>query len=613
MNNFIQHVTGQLVWLGEHRGLFLLLIVELFAGVCLLIGFFQLKIKKQNEAAGVFKGGSGSFGVPGNGDPVMILRCKDLYPVYITESFEQQLDVTDDDIKTDIGIFLDKVGSGKDWKLWKKYRSWDGKQPFTSDFYLERMKSWYRLEITRSKDGLYDTFQFRDITEDKKELEAAKEQLKIAESVSQSKTEFLSSMSHEIRTPMNGIIGMLTLAHGQLRGHSAENYIIKAEQLSKYLLSVINDILDMSRIEAGKIELESKPFELAALAEKLRNMFQKNVEAKGVAFYVEMKDVDVKYIVGDELRISQILVNFLSNAQKFTEKGEIRVTFRQLQKENGKVSLMFRVHDTGKGMDAKFISRIFKPFEQESQDITKQYGGSGLGMSITDRLVHLMGGEIVIDSMLGKGSDFSVYLTLPIAEVTKQYGGSGLGMSITDRLVHLMGGEIVIDSMLGKGSDFSVYLTLPIAEVSEIETEQEDETGTDFTFNGCHILMAEDNEINAEIAVSILENEGAKVDVAVNGKDAVEKYAASAPGTYNFILMDIQMPVMNGRDAAKQIRSMDRKDAGEIPIFALSADAFVEDQRLSAMSGMNGHFTKPIDFEEMRVQIGKILKGRRKY
>ena len=564
MNNFIQHGTGQLEWLGEHRGLFLLLIVELFAGVCLLIGFFQLKIKKQNEA-GVFNGGSGSFGVPGNGDPVMILRCKDLYPVYITESFEQQLDVTGDDIKTDIGIFLDKVGSGKDWKLWKKYRSWDGKQPFTSDFYLERMKSWYRLEITRSKDGLYDTFQFRDITEDKKELEAAKEQLKIAESVSQSKTEFLSSMSHEIRTPMNGIIGMLTLAHGQLRGHSAENYIIKAEQLSKYLLSVINDILDMSRIEAGKIELESKPFELAALAEKLRNMFQKNVEAKGVAFYVEMKDVDVKYIVGDELRISQILVNFLSNAQKFTEKGEIRVTFRQLQKENGKVSLMFRVHDTGKGMDAKFISRIFKPFEQESQDITKQYGGSGLGMSITDRLVHLMGGEIVIDSMLGKGSDFSV------------------------------------------------YLTLPIAEVSEIETEQEDETGTDFTFNGCHILMAEDNEINAEIAVSILENEGAKVDVAVNGKDAVEKYAASAPGTYNFILMDIQMPVMNGRDAAKQIRSMDRKDAGEIPIFALSADAFVEDQRLSAMSGMNGHFTKPIDFEEMRVQIGKILKGRRKY
>ena len=229
----------------------------------------------------------------------------------------------------------------------------------------------------------------------------------------QAKSDFLAHMSHEIRTPMNGIIGMLTLAHGQLKGHSAENYIIKAEQLSKYLLSVINDILDMSRIEAGKIELENKPFELEALAEKLRNMFQKNVEAKGIAFSVEMRDVDVKYVVGDELRISQILVNFLSNAQKFTAKGEIRVTFRQLQKEEGNVSLMFRVHDTGKGMDAKFISRIFKPFEQESKDITKQYGGSGLGMAITDQLVHLMGGEIVIDSMVGKGSDFSVYLTLP--------------------------------------------------------------------------------------------------------------------------------------------------------------------------------------------------------
>ena len=279
-------------------------------------------------------------------------------------------------------------------------------------------------------------------------------------------------------------------------------------------------------------------------------------------FSVEMRDVDVKYVVGDELRISQILVNFLSNAQKFTAKGEIRVTFRQLQKEEGNVSLMFRVHDTGKGMDAKFISRIFKPFEQESKDITKQYGGSGLGMAITDQLVHLMGGEIVIDSMVGKGSDFSV------------------------------------------------YLTLPIAENPDVQEEQEEEENVDFTFNGCHILMAEDNEINAEIAVSILEEEGAKVDVAVNGKEAAEKYEASAQGTYDFILMDIQMPVMNGRDAAKLIRSMDREDAKQIPIFALSADAFVEDQRLSAMSGRTAILRNPFDFDEIRVQIGKILKGR---
>lgn len=564
MENLIQHMTGQLVWLGQHRGLFLLLVIEIFAGIWLMIGFFRLKINKQKLSSG----GQGiSFGSPGaaeSEEPVFVLRCRDLYPVYITEGCEKQFGITRDDMQTDIGTFLKQTGSEKDAQMWKKYRSWDGKKPLVTDFYMEERKVWYRLEITRSRDGQYDTFRFRDITEDKRELEQAKEQLEAAENVSRSKTEFLSNMSHEIRTPMNGIIGMLTLAHGQLKGHGAENYIIKAEQLSKYLLSVINDILDMSRIEAGKIELENKPFELAALAEKLRSMFQKNIEAKGVAFYMEMKDVDVKYVVGDELRISQILVNFLSNAQKFTEKGEIRVTFRQFQKEEGKVSLMFRVHDTGKGMDAKFISRIFKPFEQESQDITRQYGGSGLGMSITDHLVHLMGGEIVIDSMLGKGSDFSV------------------------------------------------YLTLPIAEASEVEEGPEEDQEIDFTFEGCHILMAEDNEINAEIAVSILESEGATVEVAVNGKEAVDKYAASSPGTYNFILMDIQMPVMNGRDAAKAIRSMDREEAKRIPIFALSADAFVEDQRLSAMSGMNGHFTKPIDFEDMRMQIGRILKGRKK-
>lgn len=564
MENLIQHMTGQLVWLGQHRGLFLLLAIEIFAGIWLMIGFFRLKINKQKLSSGGQGISFGSLGAAESEEPVFVLRCRDLYPVYITEGCEKQFGITRDDMQTDIGTFLKQTGSEKDAQMWKKYRSWDEKKPLVTDFYMEERKVWYRLEITRSRDGQYDTFRFRDITEDKRELEEAKEQLEIAENVSRSKTEFLSNMSHEIRTPMNGIIGMLTLAHGQLKGHGAENYIIKAEQLSKYLLSVINDILDMSRIEAGKIELENKPFELAALAEKLRSMFQKNIEAKGVAFYMEMKDVDVKYVVGDELRISQILVNFLSNAQKFTEKGEIRVTFRQFQKEEGKVSLMFRVHDTGKGMDAKFISRIFKPFEQESQDITRQYGGSGLGMSITDHLVHLMGGEIVIDSMLGKGSDFSV------------------------------------------------YLTLPIAEASEVEEGQEEDQEIDFTFEGCHILMAEDNEINAEIAVSILESEGATVEVAVNGKEAVDKYAASSPGTYNFILMDIQMPVMNGRDAAKAIRSMDREEAKRIPIFALSADAFVEDQRLSAMSGMNGHFTKPIDFEDMRMQIGRILKGRKK-
>ena len=320
----------------------------------------------------------------------------------------------------------------------------------------------------------------------------------------------------------------------------------------------------MSRIEVGKIELENKPFDLYHLADQIRNLFKKTIEEKGGSYIVEMKDVDVRYVVGDEERISQILVNLLSNASKFTEKGEIRVTFRQMMRNENSVEFLFRVHDTGKGMDPKFIKRIFHPFEQENAGITKQYGGSGLGMAITDKLIQLMGGSILVESMPGEGSDFSVYLTLPLADHPENLAAD--------------------------------------------DTAQDSD---DFTYEGCNILMAEDNEVNAEIAVSILRLSGASVDVAVNGRDAVDKFAASLPGTYDFILMDIQMPEMNGRDATRAIRKLDHKDAKTIPIFALSADAFVEDQRLSIASGMNGHFSKPIDFEKIRKEIGRTLKEKK--
>lgn len=221
-----------------------------------------------------------------------------------------------------------------------------------------------------------DLFHFRDITEEKRQLDKMRADLKAAENVSPSKSAYLSEMSHEIRTPLNGIIGMLKLAHRQLHGHSTEDYIVKAEQLSEFLLTVINEVLDMSRIEVGKIELENKPFDLCHLADQIRNLLKKTIEEKGVSYIVEMKDVDVRYVVGDEERISQILVNLLSNASKF----------------------LFRVHDTGKGMDPKFINRIFHPFEQENAGITKQYGGSGLGMAITDKLIQLMGGSILVES-----------------------------------------------------------------------------------------------------------------------------------------------------------------------------------------------------------------------
>lgn len=322
----------------------------------------------------------------------------------------------------------------------------------------------------------------------------------------------------------------------------------------------------MSRIEAGKIELENKPFDMFAFADKLRNMFQATVEAKSVEFRMDLLDFDQHFFVGDEFRLSQVIANFLSNAVKFTQEGEICVTFRQMLRENDMADLMIRVHDTGIGMQPDFVKRIFQPFEQESVETAKKYGGSGLGMAISDQIIQLMGGEIVIDSMPGRGSDFIVYLHLPIA--TKE----------------------------------SVQ-NIDTADVSQDYVD-------DYTYEGKSILLAEDNEINAEIAVEILEESGAKVEVAENGQIAVDKFAANPPGYYDFILMDIQMPVLNGRDAARKIRQLDRADANEILIFALSADAFVEDTRLSMEAGMNGHFAKPVEFDEVRKQIGQVVHMR---
>ena len=559
MNNFIQHVTGQLVWLGEHRGLFLLLIVELFAGVCLLIGFFQLKIKKQNEAAGVFKGGSGSFGVPGNGDPVMILRCKDLYPVYITESFEQQLDVTGDDIKTDIGIFLDKVGSGKDWKLWKKYRSWDGKQPFTSDFYLERMKSWYRLEITRSKDGLYDTFQFRDITEDKKELEAAKEQLKIAESVSQSKTEFLSSMSHEIRTPMNGIIGMTEIALKE--GQTEEvrlDCLKKVKGSSKYLLGLLNDVLDMSKIESGKMKLVKDDFQLDKMIGELYPLLEAKFEEKSQKYHQEIHLVN-QWFYGDALRLSQVLVNLLSNAVKYSgDHTEITLTVEETRLSDGLSKLQFAVKDHGIGVSEEDRQRIFRSFEQVDRSAVGQQG-TGLGLAISNRLVHMMGGTIELESQIGEGSTFRFSITLkPV------------------RAHHVK------------------------EEVSRVERD----------FTGVRVLVTEDNPLNREILQYILEDMGINVNLVENGELAVKAFEESRPGEYAMILMDIMMPVMDGYEASGIIRNMKRPDAAKIPIIALTANAFAEDIVRSSEAGMDAHITKPIDENKLKECMLRLLASR---
>ena len=564
----MERVRELLEYFGVYAVPILFVLLELAAAVILLNLYLNIKRKKRDKTETWQRERLYYESISqGKREVQILLRHSDLCPLFVTGNFERLLHVNRDAFQVDVTLLAEAAVRRDALDFWEAYQSWDQESPLEKEFKLQGKEQWMRLEVTSCVGGEHDLWVFQDITKEKKALQALEDKLQEAEDASQSKTSFLSKMSHEIRTPMNGIIGMLALAKTQMHADcQIRQYVEKAENLSQYLLSLINDILDMSRIEAGKIELEAKKFDIHVLAEKLRNMFQKNVEAKGLRFEIEMLDFDVRWLIGDELRISQVLVNFLSNAVKFTEKGEIRVTFRQMMKDGGRINLMMRVHDTGIGMDPEFIYHIFRPFEQENVGITKRYGGSGLGMAITDQLVRLMGGEIVVDSMPGVGSDFTVYLNLPFSDP-----------------------DGIPDSPAAAGAL--------------------DNDGT-FTFENLRILMAEDNEINAEIAVEILTMAGAKVEVAGNGQKAVDRFAASPAGYYDLILMDIQMPVLNGYEATGKIRGMERADAGRIPIFALSADAFVEDKRHAAQVGMNGHFAKPIDFEEVRVTVGRFLKER---
>ena len=567
----IKEITDLLAVFGGNLPLIAVGCAEGIAAVVLLGTGLQRKRKKEKRSS--FGGAERVFldeiGKE-KGEAWLMLRTADKMPVYLSENIEETIGVTLQKLQEDVTCLRNMAMDIREGNhLWSKYLAWDGAELFTFEI-LHKNGNRFQTRITRCGNGKYDLFSFQDITAHYEKEKEYQRELLLAQEESRSKTTFLSQMSHEIRTPMNGIMGMLALARGKLAPQNpAMQYLTKAGELSDHLLSLINDILDMSRIEAGKVELECKAFSLKKLGEHLYDMFAKTLEARSVHYEVKFEDMTVDYVKGDELRLSQVIINFLSNAVKFTKEGEITVTFRQMMLQNGKADLMICVHDTGIGMKTEFISRIFRPFEQEGEHITKEYGGSGLGMAITDNLVRLMGGEIIVKSKQGEGSDFTVFISLPVAEpeeaAAPAAAASGNG---------------------GAGQ------------------KEENENA----FRGRRILMAEDNEINAIVAVEFLNEMGAEVDVAENGQIAVDKFASYPENYYDFILMDVQMPVMDGRKAARTIRALDRPDAGSILIFALSADAFTEDERLSIESGMNGHYTKPVDFEALQRSVGGFLR-----
>ena len=561
----VAFITDLLAALGEHLPLLLVGCVEILLAVYLIGKLLWGKV--QHKPSGKGRGAEAIFlqeWKRQSEEVCILLRRRDRMPVYTAGNLREVLGVTLTRLREDAASLLAGLDDETERKQrWKTYLDWDGAKPLVAEAAMQNGR-WVRFIAHRSRNDNYDLIFGRDITHEHQRLEDDKTKLMKVEEASQSKTTFLSRMSHEIRTPMNGIIGMLALAEGKMQKQDpAMQYLDKANELSAHLLSLINDILDMSRIEAGKVELENKPFSLRAMGDKLYDMFAKTLDARGIRYAVNFEGVTVDWLLGDELRLSQIMINFLSNAVKFTEQGEIIVTIRQMMLREGNVDLLLRVHDTGQGMDPNFVYRIFRPFEQESIETGKKYGGTGLGMAITDQLVHLMGGQILVESLPGKGSDFTVYLTLPQAEADEQ-------ASVTGR--------------------------------AEDQNQYED------AFQDCRILMAEDNDINAMIAVELLEGMGAKVDVAQNGQLALEAFQAKPEHYYDFILMDVQMPVLDGRAATRALRALDRSDATEIPIFALSADAFIEDERLSMESGMNGHYSKPIDFIALRRNVGAYLR-----
>ena len=536
-----------------------------------------------------------------------------------------------------------------------------------------------------------------DRTADKQVNQALSDAVAAAETANRAKSTFLSNMSHDIRTPMNAIIGFTTLAISNIDDKNrVKDYLSKTLASSNHLLSLINDVLDMSRIESGKIHLEEVEVNLSDVLHDLKTIVSGQIYAKQLEFYMDAMDVTDEDVYCDKTRLNQILLNLLSNAIKFTPAGgTVSVRVRQLAgKVRGCGQYEFRIKDNGIGMSQEFAQKIFEPFERERTSTVSRIQGTGLGMAITKNIVDMMGGTIKVQTAQGKGSEFIICLPMrtqdehrPVEKITELEGLKALVVdddfntcdSVTKMLVKvgmraewtLSGKEAVLRArqsiemsdvyhayiidwrlpdmngievtrQIRSLHDDTPIIILTAYDWSDIEVEAKAAGVTAFCskpmfmsdlretlmsalgqnqtdaaqellpqknadFKGRRILLVEDNELNREIAQEILREYGFRVDTAENGAVAVEKVCTAAPGSYDLVLMDVQMPVMDGYTATRKIRALDDPARAKIPILAMTANAFDEDRCNALESGMNGFLSKPIVIGDLVQELHKIL------
>lgn len=554
----------------------------------------------------------------------------------------------------------------------------------------------FAIRFSRQREELKNKAVTEELNRQLSENQAALEKaLGLAQSANRAKTTFLKNMSHDIRTPMNAIIGYTGLASSHIDNkEQVQNYLSKIGQSSQHLLSLINDVLDMSRIESGKMNLDEKEEDLAAILHTLRNIVQADIHNKQIDFFMDC-DVNSQYVICDKLRLNQVLLNIVSNSIKYTPAGgTISVRLKQIGiTESGYGKYEFSIKDNGMGMSQEFLKTIFEPFTRVNNSTISGIQGTGLGMAITKNIVDMMGGKIEIQSEEGKGTEttisFEFKLTGEKQEPVRIAKLEGLRSLVVDddmntcKNVSKMlreagmrsqwcasGKEAVIrtEEAIEIGDLFRVYIidwlmpdmngietarrirkivpddapiiVLTAYDWSDIEEEAKEAgvtafvskplfpsdlyevlnkcCGNDLTgaesetkepvFEGKKILLVEDNEMNREIAAEILEEDGFIIDAVEDGSIAVERMKTAKPGQYDLILMDVQMPIMNGYDATRAIRTLPDPEIANITIIAMTANAFEEDRQEALRAGMNEHIAKPINVSHLKQTLAKFIK-----